>query len=787
MSPEDAAALTYAERIEALRKTKLQQTLEKKALIGCMDHDDWAVVLPPPERREVVERMGPSGEAIRDVLLKGYKPESNHANGGFYGPAIVGKNYRTLLDMHPSYIDPMSSLAGAYMVNFFSYHQPHWNPDLSYESLKPEHERYKLRHGIGGVQHFCQDLRIGLELGWSGILDKIRRYRSINGGQSREFYDALEHVVLGMQSWIGRNADAAAAAAGSEKRADLRKNLEEIAAVNRRLVSAPPRTFREACQWILWYQMSARMYNGSGSLGNLDQLLLPYYEHDSRGGILSDGEAVFHIACLLLRDTAYLQLGGYDTEGNDLTNPVSFLVLEAAGLLKIPANIGVTVGRDIDPKLLRRGVEMMLANRNGIPKFLGIDNTIRGFTKNGYPAALACQRAYAGCHWSALPGREYTANDLVKVHLGVILDIAFHEMMADSESWPSDELGLPTRQRSQPNRQRNQPNRQRGQAHRQRGQAHRQRSQPQMAHLWSLFDYHLTRAVDVIARGLDFHMKHMHKIFPELVLDLLCHGPIEKGRDATDRGLEYYNLGIDAAALGTVADSFAALEQRIEIEERLSWDEIADHLDSNWAGSTGEKARVMMASCPRYGSGDSLADRYAQRISRLFTRIVKEKPTPDGFNLIPGIFSWALVVAMGRELPATPNGRFAGEPISQGANPHSGVQAAVHVGPTSMATAIAAVQPGYGNTAPMQIDLDPGLASNEESVEIIESLIKTHFDLGGTQINMNVIDTSKILEAHKDPERYPDLVVRVTGFSAYFATLSEELRQYVVDRIVPVQ
>jgi formate C-acetyltransferase len=308
-----------------------------------------------------------------------------------------------------------------------------------------------------------------------------------------------------------------------------------------------------------------------------------------------------------------------------------------------------------------------------------------------------------------------------------------------------------------------------------------------MAHLWSLFDYHLTRAVDVIARGLDFHMKHMHKIFPELVLDLLCHGPIEKGRDATDRGLEYYNLGIDAAALGTVADSFAALEQRIEIEERLSWDEIADHLDSNWAGSTGEKARVMMASCPRYGSGDSLADRYAQRISRLFTRIVKEKPTPDGFNLIPGIFSWALVVAMGRELPATPNGRFAGEPISQGANPHSGVQGAVHVGPTSMATAIAAVQPGYGNTAPMQIDLDPGLASNEESVEIIESLIKTHFDLGGTQINMNVIDTSKILEAHKDPERYPDLVVRVTGFSAYFATLSEELRQYVVDRIVPVQ
>ena len=215
MIPKNAAALTYAERIEALRKTKLEQTEEKKALIGCMDHDDWAVVLPPPERREVVERMGPSGEPIRDAVLKGYKPESNHANGGFYGPGIVGKNYRTLLEIHPTYIDPMSSLAGAYMFNFFSYHQPHWNPDLSYESLKPEHERYKLRSGIGGVQHFCQDLGIGLELGWTGILKKIRHYRAVNGRQSKEFYDGLEHVVLGMQSWIGRNAEAAAVAAGT--------------------------------------------------------------------------------------------------------------------------------------------------------------------------------------------------------------------------------------------------------------------------------------------------------------------------------------------------------------------------------------------------------------------------------------------------------------------------------------------------------------------------------------------------------------------------------------------
>ena len=166
-------------------------------------------------------------------------------------------------------------------------------------------------------------------------------------------------------------------------------NLEEMADLNERIISDPPQTFREACQWILWYQLGARMYDGSGSLGRLDEMLLPYYERDMEAGILDDEEAIFHIACLLLRDTAYLQLGGPDAEGNDVTSAVSFLVLEAAHRLKIPANVGVSVGENVDPELLRRGVEMMLEDKTGVPKFLGVDQTAEGYAKNGYPVELA--------------------------------------------------------------------------------------------------------------------------------------------------------------------------------------------------------------------------------------------------------------------------------------------------------------------------------------------------------------------------------------------------------------
>jgi formate C-acetyltransferase len=305
---------------------------------------------------------------------------------------------------------------------------------------------------------------------------------------------------------------------------------------------------------------------------------------------------------------------------------------------------------------------------------------------------------------------------------------------------------------------------------------------PSIERLWVYFEKHLRRAIEVIAEGLDFHLEHMHDVFPELLLDLCCYGPVEKGLDASHGGVEYYNMCVDGAALATTADSFAALEQRIEREGRLTWADLVRHLDTDWSDSDGERVRLMMKSTPRYGSGGSIADGCALRIAGMFAELVKEKPTPGGRKMIPGLFSWAMTLSMGKNLGATPNGRHAGDPISHGASPDPGFRK--DGAPTAMAAAVAAVQPGYGNPAPMQMDFDPGLSRDEGAVEKVTDLIKTHFDLGGTQINMNVMNADRVLEAHENPTKYPDLIVRVTGFSAYFNSLSPEFRQLVVDRII---
>lgn len=735
---------TYQERIEALRAKKMEHTLEKQVDVGYMDFDDHGIIEPPAEFREIVETTDENGTIIRHPFaanFKGLEFKTNLSGGRYYGAKLLGENYRATLEHHPVYIDPMGSLAGAYMADFNRCGMTTIPPGVDYSHLHPEQQLYKMITGIGALHHHCQDLKIGLDMGWGGILDKIRFYREKNAPKSPDFYDALENIVLGTQDWIKRHVNEGRKMAEAETRPQIKQNLIDMADINEKLINEPPTTFREAVQWILWYQLISRMYNGSGSLGREDVLLQPYYDRDMAAGILTDEEAIFHLACQLIRETGYIQVGGLDENGKDVTTQLSFDILEAAHRLRIPANVSVCMGEGLNESLAHRGVEIMFEDKAGVPRFLGIENTAKGFTKYGFPLSLARQRGNAGCHWYALPGREYALNDVVKISFGNVMDVALRDMMADKSAPPSVER------------------------------------------LWQFFEKHLRRSIEVVAEGLDIHLEHFHEGAPELVLDLLCHGPIEKGEDMSHGGVEFYNIGVDGAALAVAADSFAAIEQRIEKESRMTWDQLMEHLDSDWASADGERARLMMQSVPRFGCGGSRADDWAVNISKTFSEMVAEKPTPiKKANMIPGLFSWASTIGFGLALGATANGRHAGQPISHGANPLPGFRQ--DGAATALALSIASVQCGYGSAAPMQIEIDPSLSAEEGGVDYVYNLLKTHVELGGTQINMNIVDKEQILEAHKDPSKFPDLTVRATGFSVFFANLSPEFRQLVVDRII---
>jgi len=716
-----AEGYSYADRIRLLYETKLRHTTEKSRN-GFMDHDDHGRV-PVPEGFS-------------------WQPTSNHPNGQFYGPLGWGACFKDLAENHPVYVDSNDALAGRWMFNLYTMHKASWKPEFDYSHLVHEQQLYGIVSGIGAPHHFCKDYRIGLKLGWGGLLKQIRESLEHHTGDQEkvDFLRGEEMVVLGMQSWIKRTAEEAESLASTEEQPKIRQNLEKIAEINFRLVTEPPHTFREACQWIAWSNIATRTYNGDGAGGQLDSILLPYYQQDIESGDLDDEQTIFILACLLLNDPCYYQVGGPGKDGQDQTNPVSFFILEAAHRMRIACNITVRVHDGLDPKLYAKAVQHLFEDRMGWPRFCGDKALIAGFMKNGYSVELARQRIATGCHWMAIPGREYTINDCVKINVAKVFEVAWQEMMEDSSINPG------------------------------------------LENLWSLFSSHLTRAIHCTAKGLDFHLLHQKNSAPELAISLLCQGTIEKGLDASGGGVEFYNMCLDGAALATVADSFAALEQRVVLEKCLSWKDADCHIRANFTGTDGERIRLMLKNSERYGQGGSIGDRCAERVSGLFTQLVKAQPTPAGYNMIPGWFSWSNTIEMGRQVGALPNGRRAGEPISHGANPNPGFRR--DGAPTAMAAAIAAIQPGYGNTAPMQLDMDPGLTKAEGGLELVASLISTHFELGGTLFNINVLDKAKLMAANCNPEAHPDLVVRVTGFTAFFNTLSPAFRQLVVDRFI---
>lgn len=732
---------SYAERLRALRETKIRHTLEKREQNGYTDLDDFGTV-PIGEDYEVT-------------------PFCNSPNGSFYGYDGMAENFCRVLDAHEAYVDPNEMLCGRWRDMLVNYRgDVHYLPDwlkkkpriremmktvtdqwskrwdegrFPYDELKPLQFKYNIQTGIDSDAHFACDYRIGFALGFGGLLDKLAKYRALNPDK-KDFYDAEEKTVCAIVRFIDRHIVKISEMLVEERREEVRDNLKTMLQTCEAVRMGAPKTFREVCQWTAFFNCASRVCTRDGAGFQLDGLLLPYYENDVKNGILDDETAKFLIANLLLIDPHYYQISGVDEFDRDMTNHLSYLILEAADSIDIACNLTVRVHENCDKVFLRKAIYYLLKNKNGWPRFCNDKALAEGYMRNGIDKKTARERIAVGCNWMCVPGKEYPMNDTVKVNVAKVFEVALEELRGESER--------------------------------------------SCERLFALFSEHLKRAVEVSAKGINLHLDHQWEVTPELVMNLLMHNTVERGEDISTCA-ELFTVGIDGAGLAVVADSFGALETRVENEKCLTWDEVFAALDSDFAD---ERVRLILNSAPKYCGGDTVSDAWAKRLTACWVGTVKGQEMPAGRQLIPGWFSWARTVEYGSKVGATPNGRRAKEPISHGANPNPKFR--TDGAPTAQSRGIASVQCGYGNTAPLQIEFDPGVETNEEGITVIEQLILGHFREGGTLININVLDGEKLLAAHKDPTLYPDLVVRVTGFTAYFASLSPKFRQLVIDRFL---
>ena len=512
-----------------MRETKVAHTLAKKEQNGYTDLDDFGTV----------------------PISEGYfvEPWYNSTNGSFYGYEGMSENFCRVIDAHEPYIDKNEMLCGRWrdmLVNYRGdlHYMPDWlknNPKTQefmksatnqwskrwdeqrfpYDHLKPLQEKYNITTGIDGDAHFACDYRIGFQLGFGGFLEKIEKYRKENP-EKKAFYDAEEKVVKAIIRFIQRHIDKLTEMIALEEHEGIKANLIEMKQVCENILYDAPKTFYEVCQWTSFFNCASRIYTRDGAGFQLDGLFLPYYERDIEAGILDDEKAKFLIANLLLIDPHYYQISGVDENDKDMTNHLSYLILEAADSINIATNLTVRVHENCDREFLKKAVYYLLKNKNGWPRFCNDKALAEGYMRNGVDKKTARERIAVGCNWMCVPGKEFPMNDTVKVNVAKVFDEAMKEMR--KEGYYSTER------------------------------------------LFTIYEKHLKEAVRVTAEGVNLHIDHAWEVTPELVMNLMMQNTIERGEDISQCA-KLYTVGIDGAGLAVGADSFGALQTRVEEEK----------------------------------------------------------------------------------------------------------------------------------------------------------------------------------------------------------------------------
>jgi formate C-acetyltransferase len=201
-------------------------------------------------------------------------------------------------------------------------------------------------------------------------------------------------------------------------------------------------------------------------------------------------------------------------------------------------------------------------------------------------------------------------------------------------------------------------------------------------------------------------------------------------------------------------------------------------VQSNFDGAP--ELRAMLQDAPRFGNDDPQADGIARRVRDLCLCAARAaEPEGGRLRILTGFYSWNAHNWAGADMGATPDGRLAGQPLAHGANPAAGRATR---GPTALARSMAAIQPGTGASAPLHLELDPSLYRGQRGVGLFRSFVNSYFGLGGTQLVVNCVSRATLEHAIAHPEAHRDLVIRVTGFSAYFVNLDPRLYPEILSR-----
>jgi pyruvate formate-lyase/glycerol dehydratase family glycyl radical enzyme len=608
-----------------------------------------------------------------------------------------------------------------------------------------------------------------------GRLSSLDPYSRDNNFENAAFLRAVILVCRAAAIFAGRHA-ALAREMARDSGEERKRELLTIAEICERVPEHPARTFREALQAQWFSQVLSRFeqfHGGTIGNGRIDQYLYPFFRKDKEAGRLTDAQALellkniwLNMAqCVTFRQSGtiahfeayphfeHTTVGGQTPGGEDASNELSYLVLQSKKEFPLDfPDLSVRVHARTPERFLMRVCEL-IKEGTGFPKLLNDEAIIPLLLAKG--AAIEEARDYcgSGCTEARMVNRDtyMTGNSIV--NLGAAVEMSLNDGRLRQNG--GERVGAAT---GDPGK-------------------------------FAKFDDLMTAfkaQVESLANHAFIQNRTADTLRPALLAAPLCsslHDLCMRGcRDIHQGSIEgAVILGSwDPIGFGTAVDSLAAVKKLVYEDRSVAMGELTRALENNFEGQ--EVLRRMCLQAPKYGNNDPFADSIGLEIEDFFRSLSHRYTTLHGGKLDARYVPVTAHAPLGGVVGATPNGRKAREPLSDGVSPSQGGDSR---GPTAVLLSVAKTSASpYKEIAARLLNMkfSPQAVAGESGTRTLAALIRTWCDLKLWHIQFNVVNSETLKAAQRDPEKYRNLLVRVAGYSAYFVDLTPALQEEIIRR-----
>ena len=622
------------------------------------------------------------------------------------------------------------------------------------------------------ISHTVPNYIAVVERGLQDIINEAREMElslgnSSNDKEKKDFYQAVQLSLSGILSYAVNLSKLTANMAKKENDHIRKEELLRMSEVCSRVPAQKPTTFREGVNaiWICRTALHQENANIAMSPGRLDQVLYPLYRRDREQG-MSLNEAFELVGCLWLKicdhvplapevsdelfggsgSNQAITLGGIDTKGKDSVNDLTYVMLRTTELLKVrDPNVNARYHPEINKKEYLQRLCDVNINTGATPCFHNDISAIETLLGQGVSLEHARDYSSVGCVEPTSSGRTFGHTGCILMNLPSAFELALfqgkHRLTEDEQIGPVT------------------------------------KSQNDMTSFEEFKEALATQFAWLIDQAVTINNnfgRAYQKIHPSIMLSALMEGCMEKGKDVTKGGALYNSSGAAMIGIAEVVDSMTAIEEFVFKKKVVSFSKLLDAINKNWEGY--KKLRTMVkTSTEKFGTESEMAKANADWLIAFLHNTFQSKENYRGGKYTVGYWTMTNHAGFGVLSGALPSGRERGEPFPSGITPISGsapiltacLNFIAHLDHTHIADGHA-----------LNLKYTPSTTTVPKFANTIEAFFK----MGGLQVQFNIIDRKTLEDASKHPERYPDLFVRVSGYSAYFKDLSPHMQQEIITR-----